>query len=186
MDIQTLYLEILDQLKAGQRPRVRPSKTEIRNLREHFEGILGENNVNPENLRPILCILYYMQNPSEEFAAPLMRAIELPNLDDELLIYVLVAMQKHIIAIKGREGNPVPINLIESLKNLITKSSPEVLEWCLRIAVDLGGQSVKLRSSIEPKFPTFFAALFNSHLRACRRMINELNKKWKNIPRMPL
>jgi hypothetical protein len=165
--IKTLYQNTLLKLKNDQRPQIKLTPELILALKKAWQ----------ESLLEVLCILSHTQNSSDEFNELIFETFR-QNFDTQVNIFLLGVSEKHIIAHSLKNGNVVPNEFMEILKNLLRTKQPEIKEWTLRIIESMGPLNLRLQKEIRECRPGFFK-YFNSHLRASDEIINLLEIQWK-------
>lgn len=165
--LPNLYQDTLIKLKNGQRPQIKLSVLLVSELKANWQKSLLE----------VLCVLNHTQNSTVEFNELIIATFH-KELDQEILIFLLGASQKHIISHSLTTGMMVPAEFFEILKNLLQTKKPEVLEWTLRTIESMGPLNRRLQNEIRKSKPGL-NKLFNSHLRASDEIINLLEEQWK-------
>jgi hypothetical protein len=177
------YLELYDQtilkLKNNERPLIKLNPELIKELKIHWGNILSAPVIDQSSLAKILCILDNTQNYSSEFNDLFFDSMK--NIgDDEMIIYLLAASQKHVINEALRSGVMIPPIYFEELKKLLKNKNPEVLEWTLRTIESMGPLSMRFKSEIRNAKPGFIK-LFNSHQKSSAQIIELLELQWKKM-----
>ena len=165
--LPNLYQETLIKLKNGQRPQIRLTPELALELKVNWQ----------ESLLEALCVLNHTQNTSAEFNELIFTTFD-KKLDQETLIFLLGASQKHIVSHSLMLGVVIPAEFFEILKNLLQTKNPEVLEWTLRTVESMGPLNRRLQNEIRRSRPGPMKFI-NSHLRACNEIINLLEEQWK-------
>ena len=165
--IDSLYQDTIKKLTNDIRPQIKLTPELIEALRAKW----------PESLQKVLCILNHTQNTTAEFNDLFFASLREIS-DQQLLIFLLGASEKHIISHSFMTGNMVPSEYFEILKNLLQTKNPEVLEWTLRTIERMGPLNLRMQNEIRKSKPGF-TKFFNSHLRTSDEIIDLLEKQWK-------
>ena len=168
VNIDSVYQEIMNQLRAGKRPAIELSKDEVEFLCRYPEN--GSRSLN--DWRPWLAIVTHSRKGHFEFQSILVDLLH-TAIDPELLVFTLAAFQKHIIEFYQRKGERFPVQTIEALKAPLQNSHLEVVEWALKIIEQLGPQNRLLANALRKLRPGFWKCFFPRQL-ALRRKINAL------------
>lgn len=178
MNIESLYDEIIDELKLGGRGLRKLSKDQIDLLIESW---------NRDQLKLILCILDHSIENLACFDEPIIKSIH-EETDPELLIFLLGAAQKHSIAARANDGFPPSSDFMNAIRYLLNSphiKNPEVLEWTLRILEQMGMKSILFKKEIINLRPGL-GSLFNQHKKSCKQLIELLEKRWAPLKGGPL
>lgn len=179
MNIDELYIDTIDKLKANIRPHVKLTPELISDLKTQWKTAIETATIDEISLKKILCILDNAQNITSEFNEQFILTFEKVK-NQELLIYALAASQKHIIAESLRSGNMISSAYFEHLKCLLKTNNPEVLEWTLRTIESMGPLSMRFKKEVREAKPGILK-LFNAHQKAASQIIELLEKQWKKM-----
>lgn len=175
LNINTLYENVLNELKLGKRPLLNLSNEELIHLAATWEDLIEREET--EKLFPILCILDHSKSSHTNLHAPLIKTLQESNHND-ILVFTLSASLKIIIEECERQGKRIPFQFIKSLETPLNSTHPEVLEWSLRVVEALGNQSIILKELILQKKPGILS-VFNQHKKNSRQIIEYLEKRWQ-------
>lgn len=182
MDLEQTYKNIISDLQQGKRGLIKLEDSLIQALIDRWEKGLTR-----EKLHQTLCILDHSTNYSLDFTEYLVS--ELKNEpDSESLIFLLGAAQKHIITAAAMDGFPPNSDFMMTLKELLNSKAtdnPEVLEWFLRTIEQTGMKSILFKEAVLKKKPGL-GAMFNQHKKACKEIIELLERRWAPIKGGPL
>jgi hypothetical protein len=170
MNIESLYNEIIEELKRGGRGLRKLSPDQI-------EGLI--KNWNRDQLKLILCILDHSIENLACFDESIIKSLH-EETEPELLIFLLGAAQKHSIAARAYDGFPPSSDFIKAIKYLLNSphiNKPEVLEWTLRIIEQMGMKSILFKKEIIKLRPGL-GSLFNQHKKSSKQLIELLEKRW--------
>lgn len=179
MNIDELYSDTIDKLKANIRPHIKLTPELISVLKTQWQTAIEAATIDENALKKILCILDNAQNITSELNEQFILTFEKVK-NHELLIYALAASQKHVIAESLRSGNMISSTYFEHLKRLLKTDNPEVLEWTLRTIESLGPMSLRLKNEVRAVKPGFLK-LFNTHQKSASQIIELLEKQWKRM-----
>lgn len=187
---EDIYSQAIKDLQNFKRPQIKLDEQDFLELHHSWEEnlqLMEESSQKNEEvlstLEKIFCILNHSQKSSSIFDDLIQQSFQKLK-KPELVIYLLSVSQKHLIQKKFLEGNPIPKTFFKLLKDLLKKyqDQPEIIEWTLRTIEQLGNQSIKLREEVLTIKPTW-GALFNSHKRASKQIIEMLEKRWAPFKR---
>lgn len=167
------YDSILSSLRSGGRPSLKLDDEIIQAIVVEFE------TASDDQFLPLFCLLDFASRPVKEFEKSLLDSASRLKSDDSIIAWLGVC-QKHIIERQSRDGDPIPSQFINQLKQLLTdkkNQSWEVLEWVLRTVVMMGARGIELKSEVEAIRPKVFS-LFNSHQRQYFEILDSLQKEW--------
>ncbi|MBL7664457.1 MAG: hypothetical protein JNM93_04945 [Bacteriovoracaceae bacterium] len=173
MNIEERYQSIVTRLNRNERVLDKLSADEINWLTQE---LTLKQNQNAE-LKKILCIIENTSTLSATFEPYLINLFKKPNLDKEILIYVLNAARKHSIAYRVKVGERVSADFLLALKDLLHHPDAEVMEWILRVIDECGPQGVFFYKEINNIKPRFFW-IFDRHRRNIVQLIDMFHKKW--------
>lgn len=182
MDIDKKYDSIIENLKNGNRALIKLEPQEIDELLAFWSA-----GVNQEELQKILCILDHTINYTTKFEELINSEIAKTS-NPEILIFLLGAAQKHIISASAMDGFPPSGKFMIQIKSILdspTSDDPEVLEWLLRTVEQTGMKSILFKEVILKKKPGF-SAHFNQHKKACKEIIELLERRWAPLKGGPL
>lgn len=171
MDISLTYKKILDDINQGHRGLVRLSESEIEFLALELE--------NQNRLLEVLCILEHSSHSHPVFEASLIKLLN-SQLEVELLVFTLTCSRKHIVDARMQCGKRLEFEFLETLKKLLFHSSPEVVEWTLRLIEGCGNQGIYFLKEFDKIKPPPWK-WFNVHQRAVREIIALLERRWSPI-----
>lgn len=191
MDLQTIYLNIIDKLKEGKRPIVSLDDTLVAEIKHIWQESLEVLNYGTakaeaialaeEQLRKIFCILGHTHTSSKEFNELII--LTLKNISQsEILVYALGVSHKQMIAESFKSGVILPQEFFSVLKNILAHPSPEVKEWGLRTVDALGPLGTRLKDDVlKMKTTPFFnfKQFFNPHIKSTHELISYLESEWK-------
>jgi hypothetical protein len=178
MNIESLYNEIISDLKQGKRGLRHLSQGEV-------DGLI--KNWNIEQLKLILCILDHSIESYACFDEPLIKSLYEQS-DPELLVFLLGAAQKHSIAARAKDGFPPSSEFLKVIRHLLESphiKNPEVLEWVLRTIEQMGMKSILFKKEIIKLRPGL-SSLFNQHKKSSQQLIDLLEKRWAPLKGGPL
>lgn len=182
MNIEQRYQMIIENLRQGKRALVKLQDSEHSALFQAWE-----EGLNIEQLHKLLCILDHSIDYDLQFE-PLIcdELAKKPN--EETLIFLLGVAQKHIISAAAKDGHPPSGRFMQCLKDAFNSSdtnNPEVFEWLLRTVEQTGMKSILFKEVILKKKPGF-SSHFNQHKKACREIIELLERRWAPLSGGPL
>ncbi len=170
MEINTIYKDILEDLKLGGRALRRFNTQELKEL----EGILATSQ--GEELQKVLCIIEHSMSFHPAFE-PLLLKILNAETDSEILVFALNASRKHILSSYQQQGKRVEFSFLEALQKLLYSKSPEVVEWTLRTIEEMGSQGIFFKKDLNNIKPAPWK-WFNEHQRSVREIIAMLEHRW--------
>ena len=179
MTINELYQDTIEKLKRDARPLIKLTPELILDIKNEWQKILSEKNLDESALKKILCILDNTQNMTSELNELFIKTFEKVTSPD-LLIYVLAASQKHVIAESLRTGNMITSAYLEKLKELLKNKNPEVLEWTLRTIETMGPLSLRFVAEVQAAKPGVNKFL-NKHLKSSSQIISLMEKQWEKM-----
>ena len=100
--------------------------------------------------------------------------------NNDLVIYLLAASQKHVIGEALRTGDMIQEEYFQTLRELLKNKNPEVMEWTLRTIESLGPLSTRLKKEVLEAKPGFLK-FFNQHQKASSQIIELLENQWKRM-----
>jgi hypothetical protein len=165
--LESLYLDTINKLKNDQRPQIKLTSELIELLKSEWL----------KSPHMVFCILGNTQNSTSEFNELFISTFKSTQ-NDETLIFLLAASEKHLVAESLRTGNMIPAEYFVILKKLLAHKSPEVLEWTLRVIESMGPLNIRLKEEVLKSKPNW-KKIFNSNLKACDDIINLLEMQWK-------
>ena len=174
MDIPSLYKQVIEHLKQGQRPNLAFSPQEIDELVEKWR----RNKDDPVFLKSWLAIIGHCQRDHLEFEEPLIKTLEITD-HPNLIIFTLSALQKHIIGHYHKHGERIPQKVIKVLKNVLTHPDREVLEWLIKTIEEMGPQGIVFKEILIRKKPSFLQGLLKSRTRRLRRQIDKFLQSYR-------
>ena len=174
MDIDKVFNEIIEKLKQDIRPHLPLTADDHQTLHESWSSINESQDF--KQLFKILCILDNTNSLSLIHQQNITTTL-LNSDDDEITVLTLGVARKHIIEAAHKNSNRVTIDFLEVLKQMLSTSSPETLEWTLRLIESLGSQSIILKEDVLKSKPGMLAN-FNSHKKASKQIIELLEKRW--------
>ena len=137
-----------------------------------LEGeILEQLHTQSDHLKQALCILQYTSSFLPSVEPNLIKLLDNTN-DSELIIHILNASRKHIIAARQREGQRLEFTFLEALKNHINHPSWEVKEWVVRTIDECGAQASFFATELKSLYPSKVSMFFNQHKRHIRGIID--------------
>ena len=175
MDIEKIFLETIEQLQQGSRPRHRFNKEQLDALAQHWRSCINS----PKELPKVLCLVDHLYGDSPHWEELIIQSLKEIK-DEELLVLILGISHRQIINRRVRMGERVPFEFIQCFESLLDHQSPEVLEWSLRTIEQMGSQSIMLKQKVLQRKPGI-RRLFNQHLKYGHEIIEILEKRW-NIP----
>jgi hypothetical protein len=179
MNYQETYNQIMIQLKQDARPLIKLTPELLTELKREWQMAITEDNIDDKSVEKILCILNNTQNMTSEFNDLFIITFEKVRGSD-LLIYLLAASQKHIIAESLRTGNMISSEYFEKLKELLKNKNPEVVEWTLRTIETMGPLSLRFVKEVREIKPGIFKYL-NNHLKSSSQIIELMEKQWEKM-----
>ncbi len=172
-----IYLEIIEKLKNGQRPKIVLNAELLSELKAEWNHALACSD--NETIKKILCIMDNTHSTTSELNDLFFKTLKQVK-DAELLIYTLAASQKHVIAESFKTGTMISFEYFEILKNLLLDKNPEVKEWALRTIESLGPLSLRFQKEVLAAKPGLIK-LINKHQKASSQIIEFLEKEWKRM-----
>jgi hypothetical protein len=182
MDLEKKYSSIIENLKSVNRALIKLEPHEIDEILKVWNA-----GVEQDQLQKILCIVDHTTNYTTKFEDLICSEIS-NNKNSETLIFLLGAAQKHIISASAKEGFPPSSKFMSLLKEIFNSSisdQPEVLEWLLRTVEQTGMKSILFKEIILKKKPGF-SSHFNQHKKACKEIIELLERRWAPLQGSPL
>lgn len=179
MNYQELYSQIIEKLKKHERPQIKLTPELVSELKSAWQEALLRPAIDESALTKILCILDNTQNATSELNDLFSQTFEKIR-NQELLIYLLAASQKHIVNESLRTGNMIPAFYFDQLRLLLKNKNPEVLEWTLRTIESMGPLSLRLKKEVREVKPGFLK-LFNAHQKSASQIIELLENQWKRM-----
>ncbi len=177
MNFHERYETIMKGLAQGHRGLVRFNSDETRDLEELLKTKLAEKN-HPD-LEKVLCLIEHSSLPHQGFEKDLLSALN-SDLPDPLIIFALNAARKHILQARFNKGNRLEYEFLETLKKLLHRKNPEVVEWTLRTIEECGNQGVYFLQEFDKIRPAPWK-WFNAHQRAVREIITLLERRWRRF-----
>jgi hypothetical protein len=179
MKLESLYQDTILKLKNNQRPLIVLTPEILEELKLKWQEALSSTNVDESTITKILCILDNSQTITSDFNELFLTTLDRVK-NQEIIIYLLGASQKHIVAHALKTGTMIPIEYFEKLKNLLKNEHPEVIEWTLRTIESMGPLSMRLKQEVLASRPHFLK-LFNQHQKASRQIIDLLEVQWEKM-----
>ncbi|MBY0413983.1 MAG: hypothetical protein K2Q18_07450 [Bdellovibrionales bacterium] len=179
---QRIYQETIEKLKQGVRPQVKLTPELLLEIKAEWEKAIANGVTQAsqnETIKKILCILDNSQNTTSELNDLFIRTLKQVK-DNEMLIYLLSASQKHVIADGLKSGIMISAEFFEILKGLLQSKNPEVKEWTLRTIESMGPLSMRFKQEVLNAKPGIMK-LFNKHQKASAELINFLENEWKRM-----
>lgn len=174
MNLDALYDEIVTKLTQDQRPLVKLTSDDIKELKELWQNA---NESDTATVHKVLCILDNTWTFSSEFDELIIKNLS-PTAHKQTIIFTLSAATKHIISFRQRNGDPVPPTFVDRLGELLAHKDPEVLEWTLRTMVELGRGGRRLKEKLIEYRPGL-SAIFNVHKRNAQEIIDLILRTWQ-------
>lgn len=182
MDLNSIYTNIIEDLKAGKRALIRLDESQLLEMESFWkEGLSGEN------LHQMLCILDHSIDVSTRFSPYISESLQTVS-DKDTVIFLLGAAQKHVIAAAAKDGFPPPGEFMMAVQKILEGplvKDPETFEWILRTIEQMGMKSIMFKKLILKNKPGL-GSLFNQHKKACRDIIELLERRWAPIQGGPL
>lgn len=178
IELTKLYQETIDKLSQGHRGLIKLSKPEHEELKELTLKALEQKNAN--QLHQALCILTHLSSAQLVFEDVLITVILADFTSKKDQIFALEALSKHSFQARFLKGERLGIEVINAIKETLKKGDLETKEWCLRLILEAGNQSVAFRPDIEA-IKVSWRHLFNKRAHHIVEMINLLKKRWPNV-----
>ena len=182
MDFNKIYQNIINELKADQRPRLELEPLDLEKLvskiRQYFKLFVKNTNerASRESLNKTLCIANFLAKPQKDLWPIIYEILE--NTDDsEVIVTTIGLSEKHIVGWHELNGEAISFDFIKALKKLIYSSDSEVQEWALRVIAGIGSKAIILRPDLE-KIRPGFKRFINSHAKSSHQIIEMLLKRW--------
>lgn len=172
MNINLLFLETIEQLKMGSRPRHKFDEDQLEMLAQSWKEALHDG----VTLNKILCLVDHSYGDSHHWEPLIIETLKSHN-DDDILIAVMGISHRQIISRKVRMGERITFDFIQCFEKLLDHKNPEVLEWVLRTIEQMGSQSIILKQKVLERKPGI-KRLFNQHLKNGHEIIEILEKRW--------
>lgn len=172
MNLEEIFQNVLAKLERGERPLLRLSREDFLELKK-----VWTQASDTETIHKVLCLLDNCHSLSPEFDELIIEHLH-ERQHPQTIIFTLSAATKHVLALKMRNGDPVPAAFIDALGALLAHKNAEVLEWTLRTIVELGRQGKRLRAQIQAHRPGF-SAIFNVHKRNAQEIIDLIERTWQ-------
>lgn len=177
MNITQKYNEIINALKNDQRYLSPLTQKESVYLENEL------TNIQEKEWEKLFCILINTQTRSLNFKSPLLKLLKNESLPAELIVFVLEACGKHIIEASQIKGERIPQDFLDELSPKLFHSSPEVVEWTLRVIEQCGQRSIMFRSDLQKIKPGFFKIL-KPEFRIIRQLIDFMEIGWLRIDQL--
>lgn len=168
MDIQSTYKKIIKDIELGHRGFVRLNQDDIEQL-----NLLLEKQ---DYLEEVLCIVEHSSSLINQFEKNILKLLH-QTTPDHILIFALNCARRHIVEARFQKGHRLDFEFLETLKKLLHHSSPEVVEWNLRLIESCGNQGVYFLKELDKIKPPPWK-WFNQHQRAVREIIALLERRW--------
>jgi hypothetical protein len=181
INLEAIFNEIIEKLKKDERPKIMLTPEIIQKIKDEWNELLKLDFKDNKRLHQILCILDNSHNYSREFQDLLLTTLKKAK-DKDTIIYTLTAIKKHIIEENLKNGIVLPLELMNSLKELIKSKEPEVVEWTLRTIDSMGPFGLRLRDEVLKHRPGI-SAFFNKHKQNSLEIIDHLEKQWNEFKR---
>jgi len=179
MKLESLYQDVILKLKNNQRPLVVLTPEILEELQLKWQEALNAKIVDEKTITKILCILDNSQTITSDFNELFLKTLDRVK-NQEIIIYLLGASQKHVIGHALKTGTMIPFEYFEKLKTLLKNDHPEVIEWTLRTIETMGPLSMRLKQEVLASKPHFLK-LFNQHQKASRQIIDLLEVQWEKM-----
>lgn len=167
LNIDATYEFIQKELQKGHRGLVSLKNDEISDL----------INSKPSELKKVLFILSHASHAHLIFAPFISNALNSNNLDSASTLFALQAFSNHVIKAHQKEGMLIPPQYLNLLKTFIKHSSPDVVEWTLRLIEECGVQGVMFKKDLEKIKPPVWKLFFKTQ-RNIRELIEFLERRW--------
>lgn len=177
LDVEQFFQHIINELKRGNRPRLKLSPEQFTTYKDYWSSaLLEEPSQRKKKLIPLLGILDQAINSHPDIAALFIKTIK-EEQDPELLVYLLSGAAKHIIEDSHKKGDRVSFDFLQVLEGTLQHKDGEVLEWTLRCIEQLGSQSIFFKKQVLARKPGFLQS-FNKHNKTARELTAYLEKRW--------
>lgn len=176
MDHKELYEQVMLKLKNNERPLIKLTPELILELKTKWQKAIEQTKIDDTAIRKIICILDNTQNMTSEFNDLFIITLDKVR-DQNLLIFILGASQKHVIGESLRTGNMISQQYFEKLKELLKNKNPEVVEWTLRTIESMGPLSLRFAKEVRNVNLGLFSFL-NKHHKSSSQIISLLEEQW--------
>jgi len=182
--IEELYSQIINDLKNSKRPMIDLTNEEVDRLVEYFqkctEKLIRSNGTNFEELKKNLCVINHLNRPIQQFQSTITLALQINQLSDEIKIFLIQSIEKHIIDLKTVTGNRLTYDFLEAFKHFSLHSSKDVLFWVINIIQLSGSQDIYFKEIINTQKWSIWD-MFSKQNRQSIQLTKKLNEKWANL-----
>lgn len=173
------YQALIKKLKAGQRAIFKASPEEIA---LYLSELAQANQSKDETkLEQLFCLLSNTQQKDLRFEEEIQKILaDFKHYSPDLIIKALSAARKHILEARFIQGDRLKGDFLILLEPLLYHSSPEVVEWTLRLVEEMGTQAIFFKKHFAKIMPGLLT--FNKHKKNIKELIFMIDSRYKNFP----
>lgn len=172
------YQHVINTLKSGNRPNLELSEEEIGEVQELLNSQL-EGEFHPDAFAQALCLIDHHNRPEPLFAPALLKCLSHPGPSEDHLVFVLSALNKHLVSWCKQQSKDLPKDLFVELSLLIDKThNHELLIWILELIKDLGREGIYFKDKVEELRPKLFQK-FTHEGKELKNTIAVLEHTWR-------
>lgn len=170
--IQETYTQIIHQLKDNIRPRI-PLNNELnKELSDHLESEAAPSE-------KVLCILCHLASPDQKLGNQLIKHLN-PTLPHETQIFILEAIQKHILDERMISGDRLKPEFLKAFADYLAQAPKQALYFAIGIVESCGSQAIFFRKTIK-SIKWGFLDAFKKEYRETIERIDNLEKRWQKL-----
>jgi len=184
MNLDEKYQAVISALKSENRAMVKLNAEDTLELVNLWKNSIldhQQNHGQTNQLKKIICVASYSQKMMPELQEYILLAMELKNLSNDIIIFLLTCGQKHIIDYYKLQGHKLPQPYLKALSKLFTAKEDDVLFWLLKSVQSIGRQNVYFKKEVA-NIKLGVLDIFSSKKRSIVTLIDELAKEWEKIP----
>jgi len=172
MSIDTTYEEIIKKLKEDVRPRIPNKPALINEIKTSLE-------LEKVPSKKLFCVICHLSTPEPSLATSLTLLLK-EEMQDDLQIFLLEAIQKHVLDARMISGDRLSPHFLKAFNDFIKTASKGVLYYIVGIVEDCGSQNIIFRQSLSSIKWGFMDAFIKNHRETISR-IDALEKRWQKI-----
>lgn len=169
-DFETIYTDIIKELKQGSRPRIQVNREVIEQVNDKL--------INNQEVEKCLCILCHLRSPSNQYHDALIAVLK-GNLFEqyELTSFLMEACQRHFIEYQTQSGNPIPPIFFKTIAEFLKLCPKKERLSVLQLIEFTGGKSIFFKKVIED-LKWGISSVFNKNDRLSIETIKRMEKSW--------
>ena len=129
--------------------------------------------------RETLCVICHLSSPTPKLSDQLIKHLN-PNYPNDIQIFVLEAIQKHILDSRMLTGDRLSSNFLTTFNEYLQKAPKKTMHFIIGIIENSGSQGIYFRKTLQSIKWSIFDA-FRSENRSSITRIDELEKRWQKL-----